>query len=111
MQIAEGLNSLTDSHAFPAKILVNQTMESQPNKQSSRECYVFENLDERTRGESLTLESLKERALREGLERELKKELNRGLENKLKGELERLTERDQKKAKEGRYLVRNAQRK
>ena len=88
-------------------------MESQPNKQSSRECYVFENLDERNRGESLALESLKERAkraLREGLERELKKELNRGLENKLKGELERLTERDQKKAKEGRYLVRNAQR-
>ena len=77
---------------------------------------MFENLDERNRGESLTLESLKERAkraLREGLERELKKELNRGLENKLKGELERLTEteRDQKKAKEGRYLVRNAQRK
>ena len=89
-------------------------METQPNKQSSRECYVFENLDERTRGESLTLESLKERAkraLREDLERELKKELNRGLENKLKGELERLSERDQKKAKEGRYLVRNAQRK
>ena len=60
-------------------------MESQPNKQSSRECYVFEivfeNLDERTRGECLILESLKERAeraLREDLERELKKELNRG---------------------------------